>query len=127
MVYLGFYFIVLFLLGLMKYKNLENSTGYLKMALYSLPLPYIACWLGWAFAEVGRQPWIVYPLTDDYGKILLPQIGLKTAKAVSPLTSVEVVITYIIFVLTFVGLAIADFYLLAKFATKGPEKETELY
>jgi len=127
MVYLGFYFIVLFLLGLMKYKNLENSTGYLKVALYSLPLPYIACWLGWAFAEVGRQPWIVYPLTDDYGKFLRPETGLKTAQAVSQLTNTEVLITYVVFVLTFVGLAIADFYLLAKFATKGPEKETELY
>jgi cytochrome d ubiquinol oxidase subunit I len=127
MVYLGFYFVILFLLGLMKFRNLENSTGYLKLALYSLPLPYIACWLGWAFAEVGRQPWIVYPLTDNYGEVINAQIGLKTAQAVSPLTNVEVVITYVVFVLTFVGLAIADFYLLAKFATKGPEKETELY
>jgi len=127
MVYLGFYFVILFLLGLMKFRNLENSTGYLKLALYSLPLPYIACWLGWAFAEVGRQPWIVYPLTDNYGEIINAQIGLKTAQAVSPLTNAEVVITYVVFVLTFVGLAIADFYLLAKFATKGPEKETELY
>lgn len=127
MVYLGFFFVILFAWGLMKYKNIENATGFLKVALYSLPLPYIACWLGWATAEVGRQPWIVYPLTDDYGKILMPEIGLKTAQAVSPLTSVEVVITYILFALTFTGLAIADFYLLAKFATKGPEKEAELY
>lgn len=127
MVYLGFYFVILFLVGLMKFRNLENSTGYLKLALYSLPLPYIACWLGWAFAEVGRQPWIVYPLTDDYGKILMPGIGLKTAQAVSPLTNVEVVITYVVFAVTFTALAIADFYLIAKFATKGPEKEAELY
>jgi cytochrome d ubiquinol oxidase subunit I len=127
MVYLGFYFVILFLVGLMKFKNLENSTGYLKLALYSLPLPYIACWLGWAFAEVGRQPWIVYPLTDDYGKVLMPEIGLKTAQAVSPLTNIEVVITYVVFAVTFTALAIADFYLIAKFATKGPEKEAELY
>ncbi len=127
MVYLGFFFAILFIWGLAKYRNLENATGFLKTALYSLPLPYIACWLGWATAEVGRQPWIVYPLTDDYGKILLPQIGLKTAEAVSPLTNIEVIITYIIFLATFTGLAIADFYLLAKFATKGPEKEAELY
>ena len=127
MVYLGFFFVILFIWGLVKYKDLENATGFLKVALYSLPLPYIACWLGWATAEVGRQPWIVYPLTDDYGKILLPDIGLKTAQAVSPLTNIEVIITYIIFLATFTGLAIADFYLLAKFASKGPEKEAELY
>ena len=127
MVYLGFFFVILFVWGLMKYKDLENANGFLKVALYSLPLPYIACWLGWATAEVGRQPWIVYPPTDDYGKILMPELGLKTAQAVSPLTSIEVIITYVLFALTFTGLAIADFYLLAKFATKGPEKEPELY
>jgi len=127
MVYLGFYFVVLFALGLKKFENLENSTGYLKLAMYSLPLPYIACWLGWAFAEVGRQPWIVYPLVDNYGEFVLPEIGLKTAQAVSPLTNVEVVITYVLFILVFVGLAMADFYLLAKFAARGPEKEAELY
>ena len=127
MVYLGFFFAILFIWGLAKYRDIENATGFLKVALYSLPLPYIACWLGWATAEVGRQPWIVYPLTDDYGKILLPEIGLKTAQAVSPLTNIEVIITYVIFLLTFTGLAIADFYLLSKFASKGPEKEAELY
>ncbi len=127
MVYLGFYFVLLFLVGLFKYKNLENATGYLKVALYSLPLPYIACWLGWVTAEVGRQPWIVYPFTENYGDIKMPEIGLRTAEAVSPLTNVEVIITYIVFLVTFIGLAIADFYLLGKFATKGPEKGAELY
>jgi len=127
MVYLGFFFVILFLIGLIKYRNLENSPGYLKVALYSLPLPYISCWLGWVFAEVGRQPWIVYPLTVDGGKIVNPAIGLKTAQAVSPITPIEVVITYVVFVATFVVLAIIDFYLLAKFASKGPEKSAELY
>ncbi len=127
MVYLGFFFVILFIIGLVKYRNLENSPGFLKVALYSLPLPYIACWLGWTFAEVGRQPWIVYPLTVEGGKIVNPGMGLKTAQAVSPLTSIEVIITYVVFVATFVILAIIDFYLLAKFASKGPEKSAELY
>jgi cytochrome d ubiquinol oxidase subunit I len=76
---------------------------------------------------VGRQPWIVYPLTVEGGKIVNPGMGLKTAQAVSPLTSIEVIITYVVFVATFVILAIIDFYLLAKFASKGPEKSAELY
>ena len=33
----------------------------LKIILYAVPLPYIACALGWTVAEVGRQPWIVRP------------------------------------------------------------------
>jgi cytochrome d ubiquinol oxidase subunit I len=34
----------------------------LRALLYSLPLPIVACQLGWVAAEVGRQPWIVYGL-----------------------------------------------------------------
>ena len=29
------------------------------MALWSLPLPWIAAELGWFVAEVGRQPWVI--------------------------------------------------------------------
>jgi cytochrome d ubiquinol oxidase subunit I len=33
---------------------------WLKLAVLATPLPLIAIQLGWATAEVGRQPWIVY-------------------------------------------------------------------
>ncbi len=118
MIYLGTFFVLLFLVGLWKFKNLENSKTYLKVALYSLPLPYIASWLGWAMAEVGRQPWIVYPLNWKDAT----SVALKTAQAVSPITSSEIIISYVVFLIIFTGLAIADFYLLAKFASKAPEK-----
>ena len=32
----------------------------LRALLCSIPLPMVACQLGWVAAEVGRQPWIVY-------------------------------------------------------------------
>ncbi len=127
MVYLGFFFVLLFLWGLFRYKDLENARTFLKVALYSLPLPYIACWLGWAAAEVGRQPWVVYPLTTDNGKIIMGDIGLKTSQAGSLLTNSEVIITYVVFATTFTVLAIAGFYLLAKIATKGPQRSAEIY
>jgi len=34
--------------------------SWLKLAVLATPLPIIAIQLGWATAEVGRQPWIVY-------------------------------------------------------------------
>ncbi len=119
MVFLGSFFVLLFLLALLKYKDLENCHWFLKLAIISIPLPYIASWFGWAFAEVGRQPWIVYPANWQDPN----SVALKTAEAVSKLTSVEVLISYIVFLVIFTGLAIADFYLLAKYASKVPQAD----
>jgi cytochrome d ubiquinol oxidase subunit I len=56
MVGLGSYFILATVVGLFKRNRLLESPKYLKLMLYSIPLPYIACELGWVLAEVGRQP-----------------------------------------------------------------------
>ena len=34
--------------------------GLLRVMLLALPLPWIACELGWFVAEYGRQPWSIY-------------------------------------------------------------------
>ncbi|MFH1132584.1 MAG: cytochrome ubiquinol oxidase subunit I [Pseudomonadota bacterium] len=69
MVALGMYFIALtgFGLWLLWKKRLEDNRLFLKLALLSIPLPFVANELGWVAAEVGRQPWIVYGelLTKD--------------------------------------------------------------
>jgi len=60
MVALGFYFIVLF--GAYFYllsKRTEIQPWFRRLAMYSLPLPWIAAELGWVVAEYGRQPWII--------------------------------------------------------------------
>ena len=44
MVFLGSFFVLLFLLALLKFKDLENTKWLLKLAIVSLPLPYIASW-----------------------------------------------------------------------------------
>jgi cytochrome bd ubiquinol oxidase subunit I len=88
--------------------DLENRTLFLKIALYSLPLPYIAGQLGWVVAEVGRQPWIVYGV-------------LKTADAVSQsISTAQVVLSLLGFTILYGGLAVIDVYLLVKYARKGP-------
>jgi len=88
--------------------NLEKHRTFLKVALFSLPLPYIAGQLGWIVAEVGRQPWIVYGV-------------LKTADAVSrSISTVQVVGSLLGFTVLYGGLAVVDIYLLAKYSRKGP-------
>lgn len=108
MVALGVYFVLMMIIGVWKRDRLLESPGYLKLMLYSIPLPYIAIQMGWIVAEVGRQPWIVYGI-------------MKTSHAVSPIASSQVATTLIAFVLVYGLLGIVGYYLIFKYARKGPE------
>jgi cytochrome d ubiquinol oxidase subunit I len=101
-------FPVLCIIGWFKRKRLMESPRYLKVMLWSIPLPYIASELGWVLAEVGRQPWIVYGL-------------LKTQNAASPVAGLQVVTSLIGFILVYGLLGTVGFYLIIKNAQKGPE------
>jgi cytochrome bd ubiquinol oxidase subunit I len=107
MVGLGFYFILATVLGWIKRKRLSESPKYLKLMLLSIPLPYVACELGWMVAEVGRQPWIVYGM-------------MKTSDAVSPIAVSQVLTTLIGFIVLYGLLGVTGFYLIGKNALKGP-------
>ena len=39
--------------------RIESRPWLLKWALWSIPLPWLACEVGWFVAEYGRQPWTV--------------------------------------------------------------------
>lgn len=108
MVGLGFYFILATSIGIIRRNRLVDSPKYLKLMLLSIPLPYIACELGWIVTEVGRQPWIVYGL-------------MRTSDAVSPIATSQVLTTLIAFIVVYGLLGVAGFYLIAKNALKGPE------
>jgi cytochrome d ubiquinol oxidase subunit I len=108
MVALGTLFPILCIIGWFKRNRLIESPRYLKIMLWSIPLPYIAIEMGWILAEVGRQPWIVYGL-------------LKTQDAASPVAGLQVLTSLIAFVLVYGLLGIVGFYLIIKNAQKGPE------
>ena len=111
MVGLGGLFILLSSLAcFLSWKDqLEKYPLFLKIMLYTIPLPYLAGELGWIVAEVGRQPWIVYGV-------------LKTAEAASRSVSVtQVTVSLVGFTLLYSFLGLIDMYLLAKYAKKGPE------
>lgn len=73
----------------------------------ALPLPFIAVILGWLVREVGRQPWVAYGL-------------LPISQAVTPASRGEVLASYIAFTVLLLGLAVADWVLIAKAARRGP-------
>jgi len=76
--------------------------------VFSVLLPQIANQLGWAAAEIGRQPWIVYEL-------------MRTADAVSDTVSAgQVLVSLILFTIIYIGLFAVFIVLLDQKVRKGP-------
>ena len=110
MVLLGFLFVLLALLAVIfSQKNtLEKRRWFLHIMPFAIALPYLASELGWIVTEIGRQPWIVYGL-------------LRTAHAASrAITPGDVLSSLIGFAVIYSLLAIADLFLLTKYARKIP-------
>lgn len=107
MVGIGFLMVALTLVGWLKRNKLEENPGFLKLMMFAIPLPYIANQAGWALAEIGRQPWVVYGV-------------MKTADAVSPVAASQVAISLFAFVAVYSILGAAAFYLIISNARKGP-------
>lgn len=110
MVALGFFFIALFALAfwLASRRALDRYRLFLYVALWSLPLPWIAAELGWFVAEHGRQPWVIEGV-------------LPTFLAVSSIQAGQVWFTLIGFFVFYSALAVVDGYLMVKYARMGPD------
>jgi cytochrome d ubiquinol oxidase subunit I len=111
MIGLSMYFVLMTGIGLFLRNRLTESTWYLKLMFFSIPLPYIANQLGWIVAEVGRQPWIVYGL-------------MKTSDAVSPVASSQVLTTLVAFILVYGLLGAVGLFLIVQHVKKGPAEVT---
>lgn len=90
-----------------------------RFLVISPAFPFIAIQSGWMVAEMGRQPWVVYPSTSaPDGLVLLTAEGVSQS-----VTSVEVAITLLLFALVYTFLFVAWVRLVAGFIKKGPEVE----
>lgn len=107
MVGLGTLFILLMIYGWIRRNKLLESPNFLKIMLWSIPLPYIAMEMGWVVSEVGRQPWIVYNL-------------MRTSDAASPIAGSQVMVSLTAFILVYGLLGAVGFYLIAKSVKEGP-------
>jgi cytochrome d ubiquinol oxidase subunit I len=110
MVGCGMYFIALFAYSfwLASRRELDRHRWYLKAALWSLPLPWLAIELGWIVAEYGRQPWAIEGV-------------LPTALGVSSVTVAQVATSLVGFVLFYSALAVVDAILMVRYARRGPD------
>ena len=111
MVGCGFYFIALFAFSFWKAskRQLDSQRWYLRLALWSLPLPWVAVELGWIVAEYGRQPWAVEGV-------------LPTFLAVSSTDAGNVLFSLLGFVFFYSSLLVVDLYLMVKYVRLGPDK-----
>jgi cytochrome d ubiquinol oxidase subunit I len=109
MVGLGLAMLVLF--GFSAWYSVKGSFAdrrwLLRAAVWSLPMPWLACELGWFVAEYGRQPWTIYGV-------------LPTHLSVSTLTVGSLYGSIAGFVGFYTILLIVELYLMIKFAKQGP-------
>ncbi|MFO7622174.1 MAG: cytochrome ubiquinol oxidase subunit I [Bacteroidales bacterium] len=110
MVMLGFFFILLFVLALffLFRGKLKSNRWFLWVALFSLPLPYIAGELGWVVAEMGRQPWIIQDL-------------MPVTTAVTNISSGAVKTTFMMFAILFTVLLFAEISIMIRQIKIGPK------
>ncbi len=88
--------------------QLETSRRWLWAAVIATPAPLIAVQLGWATAEVGRQPWIVYGL-------------MRTSDATSPVVSApEILASIIILGLLYALIGALWLFLVRREIIRGP-------
>jgi cytochrome d ubiquinol oxidase subunit I len=110
MVALGFWFILLFILAYVSILKgtFENNTLVQKLAVLSVPLPWIGTSFGWMTAEIGRQPWTVFGV-------------LPTSESVTPIALTNVQATFFLFLTAFVILGIAELKILFTVVKNGPK------
>jgi len=113
MVMIGMYYILFFMIVLyFIYRKSMSTTRWLQyVALWSIPLAYLAGQLGWVVAEVGRQPWTIQDI-------------LPVQAAASSISAGNVKTTFILFAVLFTGLLIAEVTIMIKQIKKGPDTTT---
>ncbi|WP_299576198.1 cytochrome ubiquinol oxidase subunit I [uncultured Sunxiuqinia sp.] len=112
MVGLGFYFIVFFCFALFYALKgrLEQKRKFLRLAIWSIPMAYLASQAGWIVAEVGRQPWVIQDL-------------MPTVAAVTKISSSAVQTTFWLFAIIFTLLLIAELKIMFRQIKIGPKMD----
>ncbi len=115
MVAIGFFFLILIIWGLWKWRKGElepqritNNRLFLLAWIWSIPLGFIASDLGWIVREVGRQPWVLYDI-------------MKTQDGVSNLDGTHVLVTLSAYTLIYTAMLILYFVYTRRSILKGPD------
>ena len=109
MVALGFWFLFIFSCSfyLLIAKKLSSNRWLLRLAVCSIPLPWLAAELGWFVAEYGRQPWTIAGI-------------LPTHLSVSTLPASSLYLSLAAFVMFYTTLLVIELFLMQKYIRMGP-------
>ena len=112
MVALGFYFILFFIIALFLIlkDKIEGKRLFMKLAIWTIPLVYVASVFGWLVAEFGRQPWTIQGL-------------LPTWTSTSHLNVGTVQFTFWLFFVLFTILLIVELKIILRQIKLGPKEE----
>jgi cytochrome bd ubiquinol oxidase subunit I len=110
-VMVGIAFLMLFIFAASFYysasRTIESKRWLLKLALFSIPIPWIAAEMGWVVAEMGRQPWTISGI-------------LPTHLSTSSLSTGDLYFSIAGFIGFYTFLLIIEMYLMFKYARLGP-------
>lgn len=79
----------------------------LKLSLYTMPLPWIACETGWFVAEFGRQPWAIAEV-------------LPTFLSASSLTEWDIILSLSGYIILYSIFLVIEMFLMLKYIRLGP-------
>ncbi len=94
-----------------------DKSWFSKLAVWSIPAPFLGASFGWIFTEMGRQPFVVAPNPSFDGTdpvFMLTQHGVS--KAVS---AFEVGLTMVVFTLIYAVLGVFWYRLMVRYAQEG--------
>jgi cytochrome d ubiquinol oxidase subunit I len=93
--------------GLRRRERLFESKWFQRFAVVMGPSGFITLLAGWVTTEAGRQPWVVYGV-------------MRTSQAVSPLTTQQVGISLMAFVVVYFLVFGTGIYYMLKLMRSGP-------
>lgn len=111
--------IILSLVFTLRKGKIRNMKWLQRLVLISPLFPFIAIQTGWFTAELGRQPWVVYPSTTGPDGVSL----LTNAAASQSVSVPELVITIVLFIVIYVFLFVAWVRIIGRFIKQGPVNE----
>ena len=91
-------------------KRLDTAAWYHRALVLAAPSGFVAVLTGWITAEVGRQPYVVYGV-------------LRTADAVSPVSTASVATSLIFFMVVYAIVFSAGALYILRLIAKGPESD----
>lgn len=88
-------------------RTISKQTWLLRLALYAIPVPWIAAEMGWVVAEMGRQPWTISGI-------------LPTHLSTSSLSTGDLYFSLAGFLGFYTLLLIVELFLMFRYARLGP-------